>query len=93
MLSCMILYRLIIHLQHEWLMIGVQCQLVICRRPLGLPKGTFHEFWVCNVKIRKCLLGAARAYFLEASDDTLELTSLVKLDEKESLDPKMSGFE
>ena len=31
----------IVHLRHEGSMIGVQCQLVICREPFYLPKDTF----------------------------------------------------
>ena len=32
------------HLHHEWLMIGVQCQLMNCRGHIRASKGTFQIF-------------------------------------------------
>ena len=34
------------HLHHEGLMIGVQCQLMICRGHIRVSKGTFKFFMV-----------------------------------------------
>ena len=34
------------HLHHEWSMIGVQCQLMICRGHIRASKGTFQFFVV-----------------------------------------------
>ena len=36
------------HLDHEGLMIGVQCQLMICRGHIRASKGTFQIFFVVD---------------------------------------------
>ena len=57
--------------------------------------------WVCNVKMKKFLLGQKRGTFprffgfwgRSVKQFELIFSKMFKLDKKESLDPKMSDFE
>ena len=50
------------HLDHEGLMIGVQCQLMICRGHISASKGTFQiilwftVLWQIDILVQFCTL-------------------------------------
>ena len=50
------------HLHHEGLMIGVQCQLMICRGYMRASKGSFQFFlrlmvvWEIDILVKFCTL-------------------------------------